>query len=64
MAKPVNCICENCACSFTCEFFAETIAPCLGVVHVNLYNDKEPFIKCLMTNLNEFECDYFKERKN
>lgn len=59
MMKPVNCICQNCACKAECAFYAETIEPCMDVVRVNVYDDSEPFIKCLMRNLNEFECEYF-----
>ena len=62
--RPVNCICENCDCKQDCDFYIETIAPCLQVVKVNLYDDTEPFINCLIRNLNEFECNYFEEKKN
>lgn len=64
MMKPVNCICENCDCKSECDFYAETIEPCMNVVRVNIYDNSEPFIKCLITNLNDFECDYFEEKKN
>lgn len=63
MIRPVNCICENCDCKSECDFYKETIAPCLEVVRVNLYDDSEPFIACAMRNLNDFECDYFEEVK-
>jgi hypothetical protein len=62
--RDVKCICENCDCKSECDFYKETIEPCLEVVRVNLYDDSEPFIKCLINNLNDFECEYFEEKKN
>jgi hypothetical protein len=62
--RDVKCICENCDCKAECEFFKETIEPCLEVVKVNLYDDSEPFVRCLINNLNDYECDYFEEKKN
>jgi hypothetical protein len=62
--RDVKCICENCDCKAECEFFKETIEPCLEVVRVNLYDDSEPFVRCLINNLNDYECDYFEEKKN
>jgi hypothetical protein len=62
--RDVKCICENCDCKAECEFFKETIEPCLEVVKVNLCDDSEPFIRCLINNLNDYECDYFEEKKN
>jgi hypothetical protein len=58
MTEPVNCICENCKCKAECAFYAETIQPALKIAEVNLYDTSEPFIACLIRNLNEFECDY------
>jgi hypothetical protein len=63
MIKPVNCICENCDCKSECDFYAETIEPCMNVVRANIYDDSEPFIACLMRNLEDFECEYFEEKK-
>jgi hypothetical protein len=62
--RDVKCICENCSCKSECDFYKETIEPCLEVVSVNLNDDSEPFIKCLINNLNDFECEYFEEKKN
>jgi len=62
--RDVKCLCENCDCKSECDFYKETIEPCLEVVRVNLNDDSEPFIACLMRNLNDFECDYFEEKKN
>lgn len=59
MAKPVACICEHCACKAECEFYAETIHPCQTVVEINHFSETDPFIRCLMVNLNDFECDAF-----
>lgn len=64
MTRSVSCICVNCKYRFECVFYKETIEPCLEVVRVNLYDDSEPFIKCLINNLNDFECEYFEEKKN
>jgi hypothetical protein len=63
MIRPVNCICKNCDCKSECDFYAETIEPCMNVVRANTYDDSEPFIACLMRNLEDFECEYFEEKK-
>ena len=59
MTQPCKCICESCDCKSECEFYAETIKPCMEVVEANLYDDSEPFVACLIRNLNDFECEYF-----
>lgn len=61
MSKLANCICEHCDCKSECEFYLETIAPCMEVVRHNLYDDSEPFVACLIRNLNEFECEYLEK---
>lgn len=63
MAKSVSCICQHCDCRKDCEFFEETVGPVINVVEVNLYDDSDPFIKCLMRNLEEFECEYYEKEK-
>ena len=63
MLRPVKCICETCDCKSECEFYAETIQPCLEVVEANLYDDSEPLVACLIRNLNDFECEYLEEVK-
>lgn len=57
----VNCICEQCNCKSECDFYLETIAPGMEIVRHNLYNDSEPFVACLIRNLNEFECEDFEK---
>ncbi len=64
MVRPVNCICSKCDCKSDCDFYKETIQPCEQVVIDNLNDDSEPFIACLIRNLNDFECEYFEEKKN
>lgn len=61
MAKPVTCICESCDCKSECEFYADTIKPCIDVVGNNLCDDSEPFIACLIRNLNDYECEYYEK---
>lgn len=63
MTRPVSCICEKCDCKSECDFYKETIEPCLEVVRVNLNDDSEPFIKGLIVNLNGFVCEYFEGEK-
>lgn len=63
MVRPVNCICEKCDCRSECAFYEETIKPCLEVVERNMYEDTEPLVACLITNLNDFECEYLEEEK-
>lgn len=57
----VNCICEHCGCKSECEFYLETVAPGMEIVRHNLHNESEPFIACLIRNLNEFECEYLEK---
>lgn len=61
--RDVKCICEHCNCKSECAFYAETIEPCMEVVKANLYDDSEPFVACLIRNLNDFECEYFEGEK-
>lgn len=63
MTRPMSCICESCDCKAECDFYKETIEPCIEVVVNNLYDDSEPFVACLITNLNDFECEYFEGEK-
>ena len=63
MIRPMSCICESCDCKAECDFYKETIEPCIGVVVENLYEDSEPFVACLIRNLSDFECEYFEGEK-
>ena len=62
--RNVKCLCENYDCKSECDYYKETIEPCREVVRINFYDDSEPFIRCLINNLNDFECDYFEEKKS
>jgi hypothetical protein len=57
----VNCICEHCNYKSECDFYAETTKPCIEVVQNNFFDTSEPFIACLIRNLNEFECEDFEK---
>lgn len=60
-AIEVNCICQTCGCKEECDFYKETIKPGIEIAEKNFFNTSEPFIACLIRNLNEFECEYLEK---
>ena len=57
----VNCICQTCDCKEECDFYADTIKPAIEIAEKNFFDTSEPFITCLVRNLNEFECEYLEK---